>query len=245
MKLSLFLTVVALVIFSSFFASGFTDHSLVTLVEFKSDGSAKVTEKITVTFDSESEREAFTNSMANPKVQSTIIELKKFSKNVDYHVTGAITSSTRITAKRDFTISYPAGNIILEYDTVPIAFKFKPSSRATRFSFNTSGLNFQKLQTGQVVLGQSVRLAFRIPSEARFTSINPQIDENTKSTVSFLGPMSAKIAVEFEIEKSLSQEVTEFFSDLTANTVNLVPVLLALAFIAFFAYKLLTPKKEL
>jgi hypothetical protein len=239
MKLAHLLAIVLL--FSSL-AQAFSDHSLVTLVEFNPNGSAKVTEKITVTFDSDTERQAFTDAMANPTSQSTIVEWKKFSKNVEYHIAGVISSSTRITAKRDFSISYPAGNIIIEYDTLPIAKVTQPTSRVTSYSFNGSGLNFKKLQTGQVILGQSTRLAFKIPTGARFTTINPQTEETTTNTASFLGPLSAKIQVEFETEKSLSQEVTDFFNDLTTNTVNLVPILLALAFITFFAYKLLSPK---
>lgn len=239
----LILAITSLILLTTL-AAAYTDHSLVTLIDFKPDGSAKVTEKITVTFDSDAERESFSDAMANPSSQSTIVGWKKFSKSVEYHVAGVIPGSTRITAKRDFTISYPAGNIIVEYDTLPIAIVSQPSSRVTRYTFNGTGLNFKRLQTGQVILGQSIRLAFRIPNEARFTNINPQSDEVTKNTASFLGPLSAKFSVEFEIEKSLSQEVSDFFADLTTNTVNLVPILLALAFITFFAYKLLSPKQE-
>ena len=233
-----------LVLLMSSLVYAFTDHSLLTLIEFKNDGSSKVTEKVTITFDSDEEREAFSDAMENPESQSTITQWKKFSKNVEYHVLGVITSSTRITAKRDFTISYPAGSIIVEYETIPIAKVIQASSRTTKYSFNGTGLNFKKLQTGQVVLGQSTRLAFRIPTEARFTVVNPQSDEVTKNTASFLGPISTKFQVEFETEKSLSQEVNDFFADLTTNTVNLVPILLALAFITFFAYKLLAPQPE-
>lgn len=237
MKFSL-IAILLILMFS--LANAFTDHSLLTLIEFRPDGSAHVTEKITVTFDNDEERQAFSDAMANPESQATIVAWKKFSKNVEYHVNGVMTGSTRITAKRDFTISYPAGNIIIEYDTFPIAKVSQTSSRVTSYSFNGTGLNFKKLQTGQVILGQSIRLAFKIPDNARFTLITPQPEERNRNTISYLGPLSAKISLGFETEKSLSQEVNDFFIDLTTNTVNLVPILLALAFITFFAYKLLS-----
>ncbi len=220
--------------------NGYTDTSF-SITYKLIPGKVAVSEKIVFSLDNEVEERLFFQSLRLGR--STISDWRRYSQNIDYHVHGSLVfvNSTRIVAKRDSSISGNPAVVVVEYEMGPdILIKKVKSSRVTEYTLNESMLNLDRLRTGEIVLESVDELVFEIPEGARFSNIQPEPNSFTASSVSFKGPLSGKFAVSFVEEKTLSQEVNEFFVDTYSNAANLIPLLLLLALLVFLWFKLVS-----
>lgn len=194
--------------------------------------------------DSDQERQAFAASLQLGR--STVSDWSRYSSNIDYHFVGSVVNfdSIEITAKRDFTSVFPTGVVIIQYEVdSAVLIVEKPSSRVTRYILDTKKLDLPRLPSGEIVLGSGTKLSFEIPASASFNRASPAPDIESDQKVTFQGPLASHIFISFDEEKTLSEEVNEFFTQTTSNTASLIPILLALAVVAFLGYKLVTGKR--
>ena len=220
--------------------SGYTDTSFVLTLRLSPD-KVTVVEKTMFSLDSNEERAAFSSSLRLGR--STISDWSKYSKNIHYHVTGSLVyvNSTRIVAKRDFSLAYSPGVVVVEYEVSPtILTKTVKSSRATEYSINTSLLDLDRLQSKEIVLGNIDEIVFEMPEGDSFSVVEPETSEEGHNWISFKGPLTSKFYVSFIQEKTLSEEVNLFFVETYSNAANLVPLFLILALVLFVWFKLVS-----
>ncbi len=219
-------------------ASGYTDTSFSVTFQLSPE-KVHVVEKTVFLLDNDAERNAFSTSLRLGK--STVSDWKKYSRNIDYHVLGpfVLVNSTRIVAKRDFSLSHNPAVVVVEYDAKP-AFLTKKikSSRVTEFELNSSLLSLNRLESKEIVLGNIDELVFEIPYGTQFGKLHPTPSEKTYNMISFKGPLTSKFEISFIAEKTLSEEVGTFFLETYSNAANLIPLLLAFALLLFIAFKL-------
>ncbi len=202
-------------------------------------GNVHVIERTAFLLENSEERAAFSNSLQLGK--STIRDWRAYSHNIDYHVSGKFVyaNSTRIVAKRDISTSFSPAVVVLEYDVDPsVLIERISSSRVTEYSFNASLLTLRRLQTDDIVLGNIDELTFEIPVGTAFSTVTPEPQLQSHNSVSFKGPLISKVKVSFIQEKTLSEEVSEFFVQASSNAANLISLLLLLAFLLFVWFKL-------
>lgn len=216
-------------------ANAYSDYSFKAVVKIDGEGAAHVTEKTVLLFENQLERKAFEDNMNLG--ESTIVEWRKFSENIKYHFKGGI-SNIKITAKREFDVSFDAGTIILEYDVVPLFDQVKVGSRRTVYTLLPDSLSFQRTGTGQISLGNNVELVFEYPSDAELLKADPIYDENDRQIV-WRGPLTGNWEFQFAREIPLSQEVSEFFVETYLRATKSLPLLLLSAFSLLVLFVLL------
>ncbi len=220
--------------------SGYTDTSFAITFQLSPD-KVHVIEKTTFLLDSPEEKAAFSNSLRLGR--STVSDWKSYSRYIDYHVSAPLVyvNSTRILAKQDFLLQYKPAVVVLEYDVDPvILIKAVKTSRVTEYAVNASFLNLNSLRAREIVLGNIEAVTFEIPEGDQFSKVEPSSSESNRNYVSFHGPLTGKFAVAFIQEKTLSQEVSDFFADTFSNAANLIPLLLGFAFLLFVWFKLVS-----
>lgn len=239
------LLAVALLLLLVASVNAYSDYSFEVKVKVNDDGSAHVTEKTVLLFDNDLERgqfDSFLNSGEN-----SILEWKRFSKNIRYHLNGEVVklSSTKITARREYSVGFQAGSVIIDYDVEPTLFvKERISSRVTRFSLNPAYLTFDLSKNKETVLGNGMQLRFILPGDALFVSFAPSPDSMANNEAVWHGPVVGTWKLVFEREKPLSDEVSQFFFDFYERMLEFIPVLLLLGAIAFVVVKLWKSKNE-
>lgn len=218
--------------------NGYTDTAF-TLTFQLSPEKVHVIEKMVFSLDTAEERSAFSTSLRLGR--STVSDWSKYSRNVAYHVHGLLvyTNTTRIVAKPDFSLRHTPGVVLIEYDVSPLILsKTVKSSRVTEYEFNTSMLLLDRLQSKEVVLGNIDELVFEISEGDQFSKVLPDAQERSANRIVFKGPLTSKFELAFIQEKTLSQEVNEFFFQTYSNAANLIPLLLVLALLLFVWFKL-------
>ncbi|NYZ75155.1 hypothetical protein H0O03_02730 [Candidatus Micrarchaeota archaeon] len=226
-------------------ASAYSDYSFAVKADVKADGGMHVVEKTVFLFDSDSERTEFESFMNSG--ENSVLEWRKFSKNIRYHFGGSLveSESVKISARREYTVSFSAGSVTLEYDVSPDIFvKEKTSSRVMQYSLDSSYLSFDISRNREPVLGSGARLEMTLPADATAVEIAPIPDAREGNTFSWTGPVIGAWKVVFEREQPLSDEVNEFFASLSQNVFALIPFILVLGLIAFVAVKLMKSKSS-
>ncbi len=220
--------------------NAYTDTSFSVTFKLSPD-KVQVIEKTVFSLDSLEDSEAFSRSLRLGR--STIVDWKRYSRNIDYHIYGPLVfvNTTRIIAKRDSALTHNPAVVEVQYEINPnILLVKKKSSRVTEYILNTSLLNLNKLRSGEIVLGNIDELSFEIPDGAGFSIIQPDANEVLHNKVIFRGPLTSKFAFSFIIEQTLSQEVNAFFVDTYSNAANLIPLLLVVALLLFVWFKLVS-----
>ncbi len=217
--------------------SAYTDHSLTVQMVIKSDGTAHVTERTIVYMDTQEEVDAFKNNLRLGK--TTIVDWKKFSDNIRYHIGGpsSIAENLSITAGPEYSLGDRARAITLDYDMVtPITNITKIGSRTSRYWLRDEMLGFELNDNKQTILGSNVEFSILMPSGASImkndgisqVGPSPYKYDPATQTVTWSGPMTGKWILAFEIEEPLSNEVYEFFSTTYQQILALAPLALLL-----------------
>ncbi len=217
-----------LVYFLLLFAAvhAYSDYSFSTYVKINDDGSAHITEKSIFLFETTEERRAFEINMNLG--QSTILEWRKFSDNIRFHFKGRI-SNTKITAKREFAVSFDAGAVIVDYDLGPIFALSNVSSRRTIFTLTPDVMAFERTATGQTTLGNNYQIQFEYPKDAELLKAAP-VYEKEENVITWKGPIAGNWDFEYAREIELSQEVSEFFLSTYRKATDSLPIILLSAF---------------
>ncbi len=209
----------------SVLSSAYSDYSFEASVKVNDDGSAHVTEKTVFIFENTEERKAFEFNMNLG--ESTILEWRKFSGNIKYHVKGS--TNVRITAKREFAVSFDAGAVIVEYETPDLFANFSVGSRRTVYFLVQDSLAFDRTKTGQMSMGNNMRLLFEFPKDAELLKVSP-LNERKDNIVLWEGPLTGNWEFEYAREIPLSQEVGDFFLNTYRRASEYLPLLLLGAF---------------
>ncbi len=231
-------------VFSVFLLSGFVNAYIDTSTSMTfqlSPDKVHVIEKTVVLLENAAEKSAFSSSLTLGK--STISDWRAYSDNIDYHVYGPLVyvNSTRIVAKLDTSIPQNPAVIVVEYDVSPaILSKTVKSTRVVEYSLNFSLLNVKRLQSKEIVLGNIGEFSFEIPDGDAFSLVRPDAIKTGSNSVSFKGPITSSFEIAFIEEKTLSQEVNDFFVQTYSNVANLIPLLLVLALLVFVWFKLVS-----
>ncbi|MEW5955446.1 MAG: hypothetical protein AB1626_02820 [Candidatus Micrarchaeota archaeon] len=237
--------VFAVLAFLAASVGAYSDYSFSVNAGVKEDGGMHVVEKTVFLFDTDAERTEFESFMNSG--ENSVLEWRKFSKNIRYHFGGSLvqSESVKISARREYAVSFSAGSVVLEYDVDSQIFvKEETSSRVTRYSLDSSYLSFDVSRNREPVLGSGMRLEMVLPADATVVEIAPIPDARAGNTFSWTGPVIGAWRVVFERERSLSDEVNEFFAGLSQSVYAIVPVLLVLGLIAFVAVKLVKSKSS-
>jgi hypothetical protein len=204
----------------------YSDYSFFALAKINEDGSAHVTEKSVILFETPEERKAFELNMNLG--ESTMVEWRRFSNNIRYHFKGNI-ANTKITAKREFAVSFDAGAVIVEYDVGELFTQTKAGSRRTIYSLSPDSLSFDRTKTGQISLGNNVELDLEYPKDAEILTVAPLYEEQ-KNKVIWRGPIAGNWEFSFAREIALSKEVSEFFIMTYGEAVVKLPLILLTGF---------------
>ena len=218
----------------------YSDYSFSAISSFRPDGSAHVTEKTIFLFENAEERKAFELNMNLG--ESTISEWRKFSDNIRFHFKGKI-SDTKITAKREFTVSFEAGAVILEYDIESIVAIQKVGSRRTIYGMLPDALAFDRTKTGQTSLGNNVVLQFEYPKGSELLKAAPVYDEGG-NVITWNGPIAGNWEFEYAEEMPLSQEVGEFFISTYKDAADSLPLILLSAFALLLLFVLVKYRRS-
>ncbi|MFH1199894.1 MAG: hypothetical protein V1708_02395 [Candidatus Micrarchaeota archaeon] len=214
--------------------AAYSDYSYSALAQVNGDGTAKITEKSVFLFETDNERTEFENNLNLG--ESTISQWQKFSKNVKFHFRGGI-GNVRITAKKEFTVGFNAGTVIIEYDIgTPIFNATKEGSRKTVYTLEPEALGFEVTSARETVLGSNMQLSFELPRDSEIIKIAPLPDTTKERTLSWNGPIARKWELQYSREIPLSQEVSEFFTQSYGEALAFLPliVLAGLALIVAF-----------
>ncbi|MEK6843481.1 MAG: hypothetical protein AABY04_03245 [Candidatus Micrarchaeota archaeon] len=202
--------------------SGYSDYSYSMGMKINEDGSAHVTEKTIFLFENSIERKAFEINMNLG--ESTILEWRKFSDKIQYHMKGKI-SDVRITAKREFDVSFDAGAVIVDYNVDSIFSQTKVGSRRTIYSLLPDALAFDRTKTGQTSIGNNAELYFEYPLDAELINAAP-VYESDGRKIMWRGPIAGNWEFSFAREIALSSEVSLFFIETYGRAVNSLPLIL-------------------
>jgi len=224
-------------LFAALFASAYTDRSFSALVRVTVDGDAHVIEKTVFYLDSEGEMRAFDYLLSQG--ESALGDWQKFSGNVRYHFLGPL-SNLNIIAAREYSVGSSAASISLEYDAQGFFSARQMGVRTTRYELDASRLNLAPGKTGEFSLGNSMTIDMIFPEDAVNVEVRPEpgVQKTSYNGLSWSGPISGKWEVSFEREQPLSQEVTEFFSQLYLDATNSYALFLVLLFLVVVAFKL-------
>jgi len=218
--------------------NAYTDYSFAATALVDANGNAHVVEKTVFTLDTEDERSEFDYYLSLSK--TTLADWQKFSKKIKYHFTGSITG-LKIIATLEFSISYSAASVTLEYDVSQLFLANQTTSRSTTYSLNHNALAFSSTRSDEISLGNGTQLTIILPEDALNIQVIPSPSlQKEKKVLSWIGPVSGKWDVVYAREKPLSVEVNEFFLQLyeqlsTSGALLLILlVLLALVLIKIF-----------
>lgn len=220
-------------------ADAYTDYSFTATAQVDADGNAHVVEKTVFTLDTNDERGEFDYYLGLSK--TTLADWQKFSKKIKYHFTGSITG-LKIIVTREFSVSYSAASVTLEYEVSKLFEGNRTTSRITEYRLNHNALAFSSIKSDEISLGTGMQLTILLPDDALNIRVIPSPGlQNEKKVLSWSGPVSGKWDVVYYREQPLSWEVNVFFLQLyeqlsTSGALLLILVVLA-ALILFKAFK--------
>jgi len=190
-------------------AFAYLDQSFSIYVNVLDNGNARITEKTVFFLENDAEKDAFDYYLRLG--QTTLLDWKRFSKNIGYHFSGG-SSNLSIVAGREFNIHPNAASVTLEYDADQVMLAEQISSRATKYSLNTPLISLISSK-GEISLGNSMSFTIELPADAEQVSISPDPGASRqKNGITWTGPIHGKWDVEYVREGSLSDEVNQFFS---------------------------------
>ncbi len=216
-------------------AGAYTDYSFTTTAQVDVDGNAHIIEKTVFTLDTNDERSEFDYYLGLSK--TTLADWQKFSKKIKYHFTGSITN-LKIIATREFSISYSAASVTIEYDVSKLFLGNQTTSRITEYSLNHNALAFSSTRSDEISLGTGMQLTIILPDDALNIRVipSPGLQKENKTLIWF-GPVNGKWDVVYAREKPLSAEVNEFFlqlyEQLSTSRVLLIMLVALLALVLF------------
>lgn len=224
-------------------AQGYTDYSFSVHAVVSADDNAHVIEKTVLNLDTEDERQEFEYYLGQG--QTTLADWQKFSRSIKYHFTGSITNLS-IIAAREFGIRYTAASVAIEYDLAGLFNASKTSNRVTKYSLDARKLLFSSSRTGEIALGTENSFLLELPEDAVSVRVVPEpgVQRVEHNKLRWTGPIIGHWDVSFEREKSLSQEVNEFFKETYESASDSYLWVLGLAFLLFVAFKLLKLRKQ-
>lgn len=234
-----------LLLFFTLLTNSFSDVSHTVDIIINLDGRAHVVEQTQISIDSEQEVYTYTTSMG--AIKTTIDDWQKLTKSefLTYHTTASPVEQ-RITPQKpvyNSAVQKYYSIIMFEYDTAePIVSISETGPRKTLYRLNSSKLAFKLSPTGDIVLPKSNYLRITIPENARLISANPKPDEINGNVLIWEGPYTlARFDLRFEIEKSLGEEVQEFFTQVGQTIQSGIwnyAYIIILFFVVFVFYKM-------
>lgn len=245
MKTSTFCIALALLAASSV---AVTELSILASITFNDDGSAQVRERYNLLLSDEREVESFENYRVYG--QNNIVEWRRFSPNIRYHVSRKGTpAQPKITARRLPNIGSRSALIELEYYLAgEVAVPSKASSRVTRFNFNSSLLSLDYTAANELILPSPISIRLTPPPLGTIVraSLSPEPSAIDGNSVEWSGPITGKFSFAYLVEQQLGDEVSEYFNGLYGQGVSLIPSAVAVALVlllaSFLANKLLREK---
>lgn len=214
-------------------AAAYTDLSLLVRAEIQPDGSALVGEEVRVALNNQQELESFDYYATLGDVPLT--EWKRFSDRVSYHFNGPILK-TSIQASRDYTTGISVGRILVEYlVNTTLVRSAHTGPRTTTHTLTNEYFGFERGGGGASVLPTRATLTLVLPAGAVLKKAVPEPSERRGGELSWTGPLAANWLVEYEVEKPLTEEVSEYFEGLYRSLLSpsqLPVTLLALALLA-------------
>lgn len=215
-------------------APAYSDYAYSAYVSINGDGTAKVMEKSAFVSENENEREEFERNLNLG--ESTIAEWQKFSKNIKYHFRGGI-NNVRITAKKEFSVGFDVGAVIIEYDIETSLFnKTKEGSRKTVYALQQEALAFEVTNARETILGNNMQLTFELPKDAEVIKTAPLPDSTKDNAFTWNGPIARKWELQYSREIPLSQEVSEFFTDSYNEALSFLPLILLVLLLAIVGF---------
>lgn len=226
-----------LVLFSGS-AFAYLDQSFSVYSKVLDNGNAKITEKTVFFLETQAEKDAFDYYLRLG--QTTLLDWKRFSKNIGYHFSGGV-SNLRIVAAREFGVHPNAASVTLEYDAERVMGLEKISSRSTTYKLNTQLIALISSK-GDISLGNGMSFTLEVPGDAQNIIVSPDPGAlRQKNVITWTGPIFGKWDVEFAREESLSDEVNAFFAqsvqDLQKNYLFILLALFALVIVFKFLQK--------
>ncbi|MFH1056251.1 MAG: hypothetical protein V1717_00415 [Candidatus Micrarchaeota archaeon] len=226
------LALIALLAPSSF---AYLDRSFSIYGHVFENGNAKITEKTIFFLETDAEKEAFEYYLRLG--QTTLLDWKRFSKNIGYHFSGAV-SNLKIVAAREFETHPNAASVTLEYDAEKVMGRATVSSRTTKYTLNTPLIALISAK-GEISLGNSMSFTLEVPPDAQEIKVSPDPgSRRQKNVITWTGPIFGKWDVEFVREKSLSEEVNEFFNRSVEDFRNNYLIILLVLFAIIVAFKI-------
>jgi len=222
-------------------ANAYLDQSFSVYVKVLDSGDARITEKTVFFLETEAEKEAFDYYLHLGN--TTLYDWKRFSQNIKYHFSGA-NSGLRIVAAREYEVHPNAASVTLEYDASGVMLLRQVSSRITKYTLNTPLIALISSK-GEISLGNGMTFTMELPTDAQEINVSPDPGPGRQQNViSWRGPIFGKWDVEFQREKSLNQEVSEFFVQSLEDLRNNYLWLLLLFFAIIVGFKFFANQKE-
>ena len=239
MKLSTIVLLVLL--FSNAVWAEFVLESVDVVVnEIQPDGSVKVRENIKLIIKGEYSQALYDNGYSgysnnDLSFWSTTTELKDVKRHINPAKTSIedFTLSPQPRKKCSPVQEICHGELILEYCARPsynttndkeVAIEgtglfgtenYKP--RTIKYTLNPEALSFTTTDQGNIILDENVKFIVRFPDGTVVTKANPLPEDVEGDTLGRMTELSwgdmvlVKFTLEFEVEKSLEEEVSEFF----------------------------------
>ena len=221
-------------------AFAYLDQSFSIYARVSEDGNAKVTEKTVFFLENDAERDAFDYYLRLGN--TTLFDWQRFSKSIKYHFAGGV-SGLRIVAAREFSVHPNAASVTLEYDSEGVMNTTQVSSRVTSYKLNPELIAFI-FSKGEISLGNGMSFTLELPPDSQEIKVSPDPGPGRRgSVITWEGPIFGKWDVEFVREKSLSQEVNEFFAKSVEDLRRNYLWVLFLLFVVVVAFKFLNPKE--
>lgn len=199
-------------------AQAYTDLSLTVKATLKEDGSADVHEEVTVALNNKDELESFDYYATLGEVPLT--EWKRFSDRVGYHFNGPI-FKTRILGTRDYTAGSSVGKILIEYlVNTTVAKPEQVGSRTTRYTFTQEFLGFERTRGGEVLIPKGATFILELPQQAVLVKALPDPASRNQSNIAWNGPLAAAWNVQYDIEKPLREEVSDYFENIYSSVLS-------------------------
>ncbi|MBI5229521.1 hypothetical protein HY991_05400 [Candidatus Micrarchaeota archaeon] len=219
---------------------GYSDVSLTVIAEIKEDGTASVSEAAYISLNTKEEIEAFDLNIRF--AEDILSNWSRFSPggNIKFHFSnGAQPANVHISPKRDYTIGYSIGLVNFTYDIRSPAVNISKSGRVTHYTFNGRILGFE----GVIPKGTKFTLIF--PKDSVIVRSYPEPTEAKENALTWTGQVKAsRWEVVAAKEKSLGEEVGEFFYEFYSEMLSLIPLILVSLFAFFLVFKLTRPKPK-
>jgi len=212
----------------------------VEVSEIQPDGSAKVRENIKMIIKGEYSQALYDSGYSgysnnDLSFWSTTTGLKDVKRHISTSVTdiSEFTLTPQPRKKCNPVDEICHGELILEYIASPTynstggrdemvagtglftVENYKP--RTMRYTLNPTALAFTTTEQGNIILDENVYFTVKFPDGTVVTNVNPMpeyVEESLPSRISELtweDLVLVKFTLVFEVEKSLQQEVSEFF----------------------------------